>query len=262
MKPRWKQLYNGAYSLDDNGPAGKVSMFLLIGAEKALLIDSGYGLLDLPTLIREITDKPVTLVNTHGHLDHANGSWQFERAYLRSEDLEVYRDHADPELLKKSFRGKADPKRLNAMIASNPAQMMILDDIRGFDLGERSITVIHMPGHTRGSVCLLDEVNHAAFTGDNLCRSIWLSLPESTSVGEYKSVLEALLSVLQNKNIIWNYASHKPRKECIQDVIRKFLTCCDVILMGSKKPRFMDFGVTSGNFVGKAGRYILYPKED
>lgn len=236
-------------------------MFLLVGTEKALLIDSGYGLLDLPGLIREITDKPVTLVNTHGHLDHANGSWQFERAYLRSEDMDVYKKHASAEFLMKSFEGKADTQRLNTMMAASPAKLLPLDNINSIDLGDREVTVIHMPGHTRGCVCLLDEENHAAFTGDNLCRSIWLSLPESLSVAEYKNVLDNMLAILRNKDVIWNYAAHNPRKARIQDDISRFLICCNAILTGSKKPRFLDAGVTSGNFVGKAGRYILYPKE-
>ena len=262
MKPRWKRIYPDTYSLTDTGPAGKVSMFLLVGTEKAMLIDSGYGLLDLPKLIRNVTDKPVILVNTHGHLDHANGSWQFEEAYLRSEDVAVYQAHASADFLRKSFTEKADTERLAAMIAASPAKLLPLDDVETFDLGGRSVTVLHMPGHTRGSVCLLDKENHAAFTGDNLCRSIWLSLPESVSIAEYKSVLENLLGVLRSKDIIWNYAAHNPRKEGIQDVVKRFLGCCDVILTGSKKPRFLDCGVTSGNFMGKAGRYILYPRED
>ncbi len=261
MKLKWKRLYEGAYSLSDTGPAGSVSIFLLVGAEKALLIDSGYGLLDLHALIREITDKPVTLVNTHGHLDHANGSWQFENAYLRSEDMDVYQKHASREFLQDAFAGKPDTQRLADMMAAGPARMLPLDDIDSFDLGDRKVSVIHMPGHTKGSVCLIDEANRAAFTGDNLCRSVWLSLPESLSVAEYRAVLEQLLVLLQSKDTLWNYAAHNPRKERIQDVIRRFLICCDAILTGSKKPRFMDAGLTSGYFLGKAGRYILYPKE-
>lgn len=233
-------------------------MFLLVGTEKALLVDSGYGLLDLPALIREVTEMPVILVNTHGHLDHANGSWQFENAYLRSEDMDLYKKHASEDFLKESFAGKVDTLQLKAMMAASPAKLLPLDDVSSFDIGGRCITVLHMPGHTRGSVCLLDEANHAVFTGDNLCRSIWLSLPESLSVGEYRSVLERIQNDLREREIMWNYAAHNPRKARVQDDIRRFLLCCDAILTGSKKPRFMDAGVTSGNFVGKAGRYILY----
>ena len=262
MKPKWKKIYGDTYRLTDTGPAGKVSLFLLVGSEKALLIDSGYGLLDLPALIREITDKPVILVNTHGHLDHANGSWQFEDVYLRSEDLEVYRKHSAPDFLQNAFTGKVDAKRLAAMTAAGPAMVKPLDDIKEIDLGNRKVQILHMPGHTRGSVCMLDEANQSAFTGDNLNRSIWLSLPESVSVAEYKHVLRSVLPMLQEKDIRWNYAAHWPGKMRLQDDIRRFILCCEAILTGSKKPHFLDAGVTSGNFVGKAGRYILYPKED
>lgn len=266
MKPKWKKLYQNTYSLQDKGPAGNVAMFLLVGSERALLIDSGYGLLDLPQLILQITDKPVTLVNTHGHLDHANGSWLFEEAYLRSEDMEIYQEHAAPERVKESFskqlKLEEDKNRLSAMTAASPAKVKPLDKIAEIDLGNRKVQILHMPGHTKGSVCVLDEANKSAFTGDNLNRSIWLSLPESLSVGEYKSVLQSMLPILQQKDIIWNYAAHWPRKTRLQDDIRRFILCCDAILTGSRKPRFLDTGVTSGNFVGKAGRYILYPKED
>ncbi len=265
MKPKWKKLYPDTYSLWDKGPAGNVAMFLLVGSEKALLIDSGYGLLDLPKLIREVTDKPVILVNTHGHLDHANGSWQFEEAYLRSEDMEIYQKHAAPEFLRESFAklsGREEVKsRLAAMTAASPAKVKPLDEITDIDLGNRKIQILHMPGHTKGSVCVLDEANKSAFSGDNLNRSIWLSLPESISVAEYKTVLERLLPILQSKDIIWNFAAHNPRKTRLQDDIRRFVLCCDAILTGSKKPRFLDAGATSGNFLGKAGRYILYPNE-
>ena len=169
------------------------------------------------------------------------------------------------EFLKRSYANKKVrpevQERLDAAIAAGPANVLPLDNISSFDLGRRIVTVVHMPGHTKGSVCLLDEDNNAAFTGDNLCRSIWLSLPESVSVEEYQAMLEKLLPILQEKDIIWNYAAHAPRKVRIQDDIRRFLLCCDAILSGSKKPRFVEAGVTSGNFVGKAGRYILYKQD-
>ncbi len=259
MKPKWKKLYHGTYCLQDDGPASKVNIFLLIGAERALLIDSGYGLLDLPSLIREITSQPVILVNTHGHLDHANGSWQFEETYLRSEDLELYHSHCTPEFLHRSFQ--AHSERLSAIIAASPAHMRLLDSIREIDLGGRRIGVLHVPGHTKGSVFLIDEKNHAAFTGDNLCKAIWLSLPESVSVAAYRDVLGKLLPQLRQKKIRWNYSAHIDGKTCIQRDIKKFIDCCGTILAGKKQPRFMDFGITSGSFLGTRGRYILYPKE-
>ena len=58
------------------GAFGPVKMYLLIGNERALLIDSGYGKIDLKGIVARLTDKPVTLMLTHGHLDHASGRLQ------------------------------------------------------------------------------------------------------------------------------------------------------------------------------------------
>lgn len=255
----WKKLYKDTYCLQDDGPASKVNLFLLVGSEHALLIDSGYGLLDLPALVKEITPKPVILVNTHGHLDHANGSWQFSEVYLRSEDFALYQNHCSSEFLHDSFPKPTE--RLSAMITASLAKMLPLDELKEFNLGGRIIAVLQVPGHTRGSVFLIDEANHAAFTGDNLCKAIWLSLPESVSVGEYREVLAKLLPQMREKKIWWNYSAHITGKTFIQSDIKKFIDCCDAILAGKKQPRFMDFGMTSGNFLGKRGRYILYPKK-
>ena len=43
------------------------SIFLLIGSERALLIDSGFGIGDLRGAVEMVTDKPITLVISHSH---------------------------------------------------------------------------------------------------------------------------------------------------------------------------------------------------
>lgn len=52
---------------------GMDAMFLLEGDEKALLIDTGTGVFDIPELVRQLTNKPVMVALTHGHIDHAGG---------------------------------------------------------------------------------------------------------------------------------------------------------------------------------------------
>ena len=48
-----------------------VHCYLLIGEEKALLIDCGYGYEDIHPIIQSITTLPVILAVTHGDPDHA-----------------------------------------------------------------------------------------------------------------------------------------------------------------------------------------------
>ena len=69
------ELRKNVYRIDS---AEQVFMDLFVGTEKALLWDTGYGYGNLKEIIREITDLPLIIVNSHGHLDHSCGNYQFE----------------------------------------------------------------------------------------------------------------------------------------------------------------------------------------
>ena len=61
---------------------GDVWMYLTVGPERAMLIDTAYGLGDLKGLVDEITGgKPILVVNTHDHYDHAYGNCRFDKVY-------------------------------------------------------------------------------------------------------------------------------------------------------------------------------------
>ena len=47
-----------------------VNAFLVEGEEKAALIDTGCGIGDIAGIVRELTDKPLVILITHGHHDH------------------------------------------------------------------------------------------------------------------------------------------------------------------------------------------------
>lgn len=55
----------------------RTAMYLVEGTEKAVLLDTGVGVGDLKELVGELTDKPVTVLVTHGHVDHAMGAAGF-----------------------------------------------------------------------------------------------------------------------------------------------------------------------------------------
>ena len=63
---------------EDPGTGVAVYMYLLEGTREALLIDTGYGSFSLKKAVHELTALPVTVLLTHGHLDHIGGSAEFE----------------------------------------------------------------------------------------------------------------------------------------------------------------------------------------
>lgn len=90
MKTRkmpWFEFAPDTYEIDEFDCA---SIFLFVGTERALLLDTGIGIGDLKGLVEEITDKPYDVVLTHGHRDHTGGAGWFDTVYLNRKDYELY----------------------------------------------------------------------------------------------------------------------------------------------------------------------------
>ena len=87
---KWKQLWEGVFHIQD---LFSDYMYLVVGEEKAALIDTGMGFPGLRQLVERLTDKPVIVLNTHGHLDHIGGNDEFDCIYLHPDDLTVYVEH-------------------------------------------------------------------------------------------------------------------------------------------------------------------------
>ncbi|MDR2822874.1 MAG: MBL fold metallo-hydrolase [Acholeplasmatales bacterium] len=144
--------------------------YLLIGKKKALLIDTGIGLKNISKIVKKITDKEIIVVNTHGHIDHIGSNSYFKEVHIHEKDVDVY-NFQNSSIFRKYFISKIKfplslfAKKLKKPIESN---LITIDDTKVFELGDRSIKVIHTPGHTPGSICLLDEGSKTIYGGDTL----------------------------------------------------------------------------------------------
>ena len=86
-----------------------VFMDLIVGAHHALLFDTGYGFGDLRGLVESITEKPLYVVNSHGHVDHACGNEQFGGAYIHPLDMDLCREHTDGKCAWRSWSPQRSP---------------------------------------------------------------------------------------------------------------------------------------------------------
>ena len=145
--------------------------YLLVGSEKAMLIDCGAGTKDLrPTIRKIIGTKELIVVLTHGHLDHFGGGRFFEKIHIPKADLGIYHLQ-NSEVLRKwalnRFPFFVRPFR-KMLREKNPENVVWFDDESVFELGGRRIEVLSTPGHTPGSVCYMDRKNRLFFCGDTL----------------------------------------------------------------------------------------------
>ena len=260
-----KRLFENTYCLTDKGPAGSVRAFLLIGEERALLIDTGYGATDFPTVIKEITKKPVTVALTHGHLDHAGGAFLFDDVYMHTSDKAVFEKHTGKVFLADSYKGRHDLRGkyavpLERIINSEKRMPKPLEEIETFDLGGRVITWINISGHTPGCCTFLDEKNGVAFTGDMLSPCIWLQLPESRSLDEYKASILKLKSRLQSAGIRYIYPAHY-HKWNAEKSIDAFCRLVEAVKSGKARKRkynnSMEGGALSGTLYGKGFVWLV-----
>ena len=112
------------------------SLYLVEGANKALLIDAGTKIKDLDKIVASITKKPVMLVATHVHPDHTGSAIDyFPEIYLNA----------------------ADTVNIPQMMPNYKGKIIYLKDREMIDLGGRKIEVVFTPGHTPGSTTFIDQ---------------------------------------------------------------------------------------------------------
>lgn len=226
-------------------PLGEaVYMYLLVGAGSALLIDTGYGLTDVPSAIREITDLPVVAVNTHGHMDHIHGNHFYHEVYLAKEDWEVFSRHTDRTYLTGLLKDILCENRIPLWIMQLPGFHGLVEKIvtacpsghiplpgEGyFELGDRRVEIIHTPGHTAGSISLLDQKNGWLFSGDTTCRrGVLLHFPESTDVTTYRDSLRKLRTLADGGKIQKLFPAHQ-ETPLGPEQLDIFLDACELLL--------------------------------
>lgn len=199
------QLY-GILSISADG-GGDVWSYLDIGPEQALLVDTGFGIGKIGKIASELCDgKPLVVVNTHSHFDHAYGNCQF--AYVYCHEYEA------PSLAMQNSRmwdylfDEKEPERGIWLEMSRKdvipfREYTILACPDGFllDLGRgRQVELIHLGGHTPGHAAFLDREKGWLFCGDDIV-SMRVGLggprpgachPECATVPFLKSRLENL----------------------------------------------------------------------
>ncbi|MCF0136101.1 MAG: MBL fold metallo-hydrolase [Lachnospiraceae bacterium] len=163
-----------------------VRSFLILGSEGALLLDAGAAPTDIKSFIHDITDLPVTVVLTHSDHDHTANLSAFEEAWVHPADADAV--HAQED---------------NAGV-----RLLPLEDGQVFDLGDRQLKVIHTPGHTPGSICLLEEKTGSLFSGDSVSFGPVYMFGDHRSMTDYVSSLKKLKTMADEGLFTKVYCCH------------------------------------------------------
>lgn len=176
-----QKIAEDTFKIDESGVA---NCYLLIGSQKALLIDTGCGAGNLKEAVQKLTGKPVVVAVTHRHPDHAGGAWQFGTYYVHKGDKKVIYKIMSQKLVSRRML-KIMGAAIDRTLRPKRCKILLMEDGHRFDLGDRIIVVKSVPGHTKGSVIFLDEKERLMFTGDNTNYCLWMHLPGCTSLEQW-----------------------------------------------------------------------------
>jgi len=200
----WYEVYkllDNTYAIYEPYQFEEAISYLVIGEEKAVMIDTGTGIGDLKKTISELTSLPVSVVNTHIHWDQIGNNSQFDEILIYNSlesitklytgfNNDFLRGHIFGESVWKPLPEGFDPETWR-IPPVKPTKL--LEDGMVLDLGNRNLEVIHTPGHSPDSICLLDKNNKLLFTGDLYYSGPLYAFEEDVSINNYMSSLERLL---------------------------------------------------------------------
>ncbi|XP_069483716.1 acyl-coenzyme A thioesterase MBLAC2 [Ambystoma mexicanum] len=213
-----KSLGDGLYWIQERyyESSNRANIWLQRGSHQDLLIDAGLGLRSLPEYLRVaglLGDdagqggasprgrRPLLALATHVHFDHSGGLHQFPQvaihraeaeALARGDNYETVTWLSDSDVVKEPSPGwRASQYRVQP---AQPTRLLEEDDI--INLGDRQFMVMHVPGHSRGSICLHDRDRKMLFTGDTIYDGQLLDWLPYSDINKYVGSCERLMEMV------------------------------------------------------------------
>lgn len=196
--------------------------YLLVGVDRALLIDTGLGICNIYEQVRKLTDKPVIAVATHIHWDHIGGHKYFPDFYAHKAEL-GWLDGAFPLPVQAVRKMVADCCALPGDFHIEDYEIFqgipsrVLEDGNTIDLGGRTIQVWHTPGHSPGHLCFWEAEKGYLFSGDLVYKGTLFANYPSTVPQSYLSSLEKI-AVLPVKRVFPGHHSLELQPEMVQQI--------------------------------------------
>ena len=163
--------------------------YLIVGSDRAILFDAGPGVRDIRPIAESLTDRPITFVPSHFHFDHLGDGISFSS--LAVVDLPYLRERAENgqlTLTSGEHLGFAEGFEIPTLTVTEwiaPGETI--------SLGDRSLMVLHTPGHTPDSISPLEVETGLIFSGDFVYPGPLFAFLPGSAMGDYLDGAKAIL---------------------------------------------------------------------
>ena len=193
-------------------PLLQCNIWFVRGRDRDLLIDTGLGISSLKDEIQDLTDKPLLALATHIHFDHVGCLHEFEHRLMHESEsprMSEYKEFSFLEMLPEfeDYVTQGETEEFGDLLIKakpyenfDPAHYQVTSttvtqSIREgdvVDLGDRHFEVLHLPGHSPGSIGLWESESGTFFSGDALYDGTLLDdLPDS-SIPDYLDTMKRI----------------------------------------------------------------------
>ena len=202
----WFEVYQvscGTFALLEPRHYEEVISYLILGAKRAVLFDTGMGIENIQAEVERLTDLPVVVVNSHSHYDHVGDNHRFAEVWAFDDAGEVA--YIERGLTRAECVRRLRPgSYLELPPGFDPATYEIkpspvtrrLHHLETIELGKRSLTVHHTPGHSPGNICLLESRDGLLFTGDAFYPGMLYANFEDSDFDAYRRSLVHMVSLV------------------------------------------------------------------
>src|SRR5579884_169328 len=227
-----------------------VMSYLVVGQDRALLLDTGMGVGDMRSVVADLTDRPLTVVNSHAHWDHIGGDRLFpEIAIHEAEAADLARGIPNAALrryLAPERLPKPTPPTFDIATAEFPPvrATRLLQGGETYDLGGWSLEVIHAPGHSPGGIVLLDRARGVLFSTDVAYSGALYCQLDHSDLNVYRQTMARLAALAPELRTVYPCHDGSPMSPALLPRMRDAL---DAVAAGRASDSIAD-GVAAHEF--------------
>jgi glyoxylase-like metal-dependent hydrolase (beta-lactamase superfamily II) len=183
-------------------PFYRCNVWHLRGRDRDLLVDSGMGVVSLRKQVTLVSERPLIAVASHSHFDHIGSHHEFPQRAAHRAEAEVlakpsrFETLADPYVTDDIFTALPPGGYRSERYQVRPAPATrLLDEGDLIDLGDRSLQVLHLPGHSPGSIGLWESATGIFFAGDAIYDGPLVGDCHHSDIAACLATMERLLSL-------------------------------------------------------------------
>lgn len=222
-----EKIDSSTYAVSEYGHWEQVHSYLVIGSERAALIDTGLGISNIKAVIAQLTSLPKLVLTTHAHWDHIGGHGLFSEIAVHRDDAKWLSDgfpiplEAVKNNLLKEPCEFPDGFSIEKYSVFQGSPATILQDGDIIDLGSRKLRVIHTPGHSPGHICLYESDTGYLFSGDLIYKGTLDAFYPSTNPNDFMNSVKKAETIPVAKILPSHYSLDIPTS-IIQEIGRAF----------------------------------------